>query len=134
MPLTEADLNASADLIKFMWEAVGNDVSVFTPEVMTTIPALLAQNFGQLTPDLQLIFANGQTSNQEIQAAWNQAGPDVRLAMAAQFQQALSVLMFGSGSAVSDSGPASGEGQSLNADIASNIAWNNSGAGDWSSR
>jgi len=32
MPPTEADLNASADLIKFMWEAVGNDVSIFTPK------------------------------------------------------------------------------------------------------
>ena len=134
MSATESDLKASAELIKFMWEVTGNDPSFFTPEVMAGIPALLAQNFAQLPPELQLVFANGQASNREIQQLWNQATPDVKLAMSVQFQQALSVLMFGSASTMTGSESGSGESQSLNADIASNIAWNNSGAGDWSSR
>jgi hypothetical protein len=130
----ENDLDASVDLIAFMWQTTGHAAESLTIEVCAVMRLLLAENFAQLPPELQLLFANGQANNNAIQTAWNMSNPLARLAMAQQFQQLLAVLGLVPGEAGSQSPSQTGSGQSLNADIAANIAWNSSGAGNWSSR
>jgi len=130
---TENDLDASVDLIAFMWQAAGYSAEGLTTEIRAVMRLLLAQNFAQLPPELQLLFANGQVSNNAIQAAWNMAAPLAKVVMAQQFQQLLTVLGLVPGKAESQSQSETGSGQSLNAEIASNIAWNSSRAGDWGS-
>ncbi|MFY9571270.1 MAG: hypothetical protein WAV20_07735 [Blastocatellia bacterium] len=131
---TEADLDGSAEMISFMWLAIGNDPSSVTTDGMTIVRTLLAQNFAQLPLELQMLFGNGQSSNSAIQTAWNSAQPMVRMMMAQQFQRLLAILgLVPAGGEAQWGGASCGE-QSLNSDIAANIAWKSSGAGDWSSR
>jgi hypothetical protein len=54
--------------------------------------------------------------------------------MVQQFQQLLTVLGLTPGAGEGQWGDAGNTETSLNADIASNSAWNSSGAGDWSAR
>jgi hypothetical protein len=128
--LNEADLDASVEMIAFMWVASGNDPSRVTPETGNIVRVLLAQAFRQLPPDLQMLFANGRENNRVVQATWSAADPFARAAMGQQFLQLLAVL----GLVQNGTAGAQGGGESPNAAIASNIAWNASGAGDWSSR
>src|SRR5205085_6902442 len=130
----DADLDASVELITFMWLATGNDPNSMTREALAVMRLLLAQNFNQLSPELQSLFANGRANNSAIQAEWQAADPMQRMAIAQQFQLVLAVLgLVPGGGGDGTSHESSGE-SATNADIASNIAWNNSGAGDWSSR
>lgn len=121
-------------MISFMWVAIGNDPSSVTSDGLTIVRTLLAQNFAQLPFELQMLFTNGRANNRTVKAAWNSAAPMVRMKMAEQFQQLLAVLGLVPGGGAAQWGEEAGGGQSLNADIASNIAWNSSGAGDWSAR
>jgi len=131
---TENDLGASVDLIAFMWQTTGYDAESLTTEIRAVMRLLLAQNFAQLPPELQLLIANGQVNNNAIRTAWNTATPLAKVVLAQQFQQLLAVLgLMPGGSGGQSDGDTSGE-QSLNAEIAANIAWNSSRAGDWSPR
>jgi hypothetical protein len=131
---TDADLDASVELITFMWLATGNDPASITNEAVAVMRMLLAQNFYQLPPELQTLFANGRANNQAIQAEWQAADPLQKMTIAQQFQLVLAVLGLVPGAASGGAGYESSGESATNADIASNIAWNNSGAGDWSSR
>jgi hypothetical protein len=130
----EADLDGSVEMLTFMWVATGNDRPNLTPEVRTVYRTMLAANFTQLPAELQALFANGRANNAAIQAEWNAAEPMARIALAQQFQQVLSVMGLVSGAGSDNSAETAGGGTATNADIASNIAWKQSGAGDWSSR
>lgn len=130
----DADLDASVQLIAFMWDGIAIDAATVTPEVLAIVRFALAQNFHQLPPDLQMLFANGRVNNKAIQAEWNAAEPGARLAMAQQFQQLLALLGLMPTGYAGQAPAEEASGQSLNVDIASNIAWNASGAGDWNSR
>ena len=129
---SDSDLDASADMLGFMSVAIGNDAAPVAPEVLAVVRALIGQNFAQLPLVLQLLFLNGKANNRCVQRAWKEASPELKLGLAQQFHQLLAMLGLAPGAV--QSGQGSSEGQSLNADIASNIAWNASGAGDWSSR
>lgn len=131
---TENDLEASVDLIAFMWEAIGQPAESLTPQVRALMRLALAQNFAQLPPELQLLFANGQVNNAAVRAAWQSAALPAKLVMAQQFQQLLAVLGLVPGETGGQPSGETNNDQSLNAETASNIAWNSSGAGDWSSR
>ena len=131
---TDADLDASVELITFMWLAAGNDPATVTAEARAVVRILLAQNFQQLSPDLQSLFANGRANNSAIQAEWNAADTMQKYVLAQQYQMVLAMLGLVPGAGGGGAGYESGGESATNADIASNIAWNLSGAGDWSSR
>jgi hypothetical protein len=131
---TDADLDASIELLSFMWLATGNDPASLTNEALTVMRLLLAQNFMQLPPELQTLFANGRANNSAIQNEWQAADPVQKFALAQQYQMLLNALGLGSGGAGRGADYDSSGDSATNADIASNIAWSKSGAGDWSSR
>src|SRR5213079_1425922 len=125
---SEADLDASVELITFMWLVTGNDPASITNASIAVMRMLLAQNFYQLPPELQTLFASGRANNQAIQAEWQAADPMQRMALAQQFQLVLAMLGLVPGAASGGAGYESSNDSATNADIASNIAWNNSGA------
>jgi hypothetical protein len=131
---SEADLDASVELLSFMWLAAGNDPSVITPVVLALVRERLTQNFGQLPLEFQTLFGNGQAANAAVQTEWAAATSEQQFALTQQYQQALSALGLGPAAAPEGVASDGSDGNSLNADIASNIAWKLSGAGDWSSR
>lgn len=90
--LSEADLDASLEMLYFMWVASGRDASLVTMESIAHVRASLVQSFSLFPPDVQLIFANAQQVYTALRAQWAQATPDQRLQMAEGFSSALDSL------------------------------------------
>jgi len=87
--LSEADLDATMELLYFMWVASGRDPNAATPEVVATLRQYLAQSFPALSPDLQYLMTNAEKVYGQMRNAWAQAGPDEQAVYAQQFGQAL---------------------------------------------
>ena len=87
--LSEADVDASLEMLYFMWVASGRDPQAATPEVLAQVRQYLVANFVQFPPDLQYLLANAEKVYGDMRNAWAQAGPAEQQAYAIQFAQAL---------------------------------------------
>jgi len=95
--LSEADLDATMELLYFMWVASGRDPNAATPEVVATLRQYLAQSFPALSPDLQYLMTNAEKVYGQMRNAWAQAGPDEQAVYAQQFGQALDAFGLSEG-------------------------------------
>lgn len=90
--MTEADLEASMEMLYFMWVASGRDASLVTPEATATVRMAIVQNFATFPAQVQLIFANAQQVYASLRGQWAQASAQQRAMMAQQFAVSLDQL------------------------------------------
>lgn len=129
--ITEGDLDATLEMLYFMWVAAGRDASDVTMDDVAKIRTMIVQQLPQMDPQLQLLIANAPKIYAGIRQQWQAAPPAQRLVMAQQFGAALDEWGIGAQSSFQQSsGGGSGE-YSMNAQIAQNTAWN--AAKTWSS-
>src|SRR5258707_7446246 len=86
------DLDASLQMLVFMWLATGNDAAAVTLDGLATIRALIAQGYAQLPLEIQMLFRNGATNFGEIRSDWEAADPATRMYLAQKYQQLLTTL------------------------------------------
>jgi hypothetical protein len=87
-----ADLDASMEMLYFMWVAAGRDPRLVTPEAVITVRAAIAQNFYAFAPQLQYWFANGQKMYDAMRGEYAQAGRLKKLKLAFQYSGTLDQL------------------------------------------
>ena len=134
-PLKAEDLDASLQMLVFMWLASGNDAGAVTPEGLATIRTLIAQGYPQLPLEIQMLFRNGTLNFGEIRSDWEAADPSMRIFLAQKYQQLLNTLGLNPQTAAAPpASQATANDGSLISDLVSNAAWMKSGAGNWSSR
>lgn len=90
--MTMADLDASLEMLYFMWVAAGRDPSVVTPQTVQMVRAAIIQNFPTFPQQVQLIFANAQKFYASLRSEWANASPGKRMQMAVAFSSALDQL------------------------------------------
>jgi hypothetical protein len=90
--MTEADLDASLEMLYFMWVAAGRDAALVTPETTAQVRMLIVQNFPTFPTEVQLIFANGQKVYSSLRGQWASASVAQRRALARQFATSLDQL------------------------------------------
>ncbi len=90
--MTEADLDASLEMLYFMWVAAGRDAALVTPETVAQVRMLIVQNFPTFPTEVQLIFANGQKVYSSLRGQWASASVAQRRALARQFATSLDQL------------------------------------------
>ncbi len=90
--MSQADLDASLEMLYFMWVAAGRDASLVTPESSAAVRAAIVGNFATFPPQVQLIFANGQKVYSSLRGQWAQATQGQRVQMAKQFAASLDQL------------------------------------------
>ncbi len=131
--ITEGDLDATMEMLYFMWVGAGRDASDVTMEDIIKIRTQIIQGLPQMEPQLQLLIANAPKIYAAIRQQWQAASPAQRLAMAQQFSAALDEWGIGAASSFdqSNGGGGGSGGYSMNAQIAQNTAWN--AAKTWSS-
>lgn len=121
--ITEGDLDATMEMLYFMWVAAGRDASDVTMDDINKIRNQIVQGLPEMDPQLQLLIANAPKVYAGIRQQWAAASGAQRLAMAQQFSGALDEWGIGAQSSFQQSSGGT-TGSSLNADIAQNIAWN----------
>lgn len=130
--VSEADLDATLEMLYFMWVASGRSAADVTPEDVMKIRQEIITGFGELSPDVQLVIANAQKVYAGLRQQWQSATPAQRLALSQQFGAALDALGLKEGGSFEEvSGGSGGGGGSDLAAIAQNTAWN--AAKTWSS-
>lgn len=107
--MSQADLDASLEMLYFMWVASGRDASLVTPESTAVVRAAIVTNFATFPQQVQLIFANGQKVYSSLRGQWAQATQAQRVQMAKQFaisldQLGLTVPSRGGGDRISAGG------------------------------
>lgn len=90
--MTEADLEASLEMLYFMWVSCGRDASLVTPETIAHVRMLIVQNFPTFPAEVQYIFANAQKVYSSLRGQWAQATPAARMQMAQSFATSLDQL------------------------------------------
>jgi hypothetical protein len=90
--MTEADLEASLEMLYFMWVAAGRDAALVTPDAVAMVRQLIVQNFPTFPPQVQLMFANGQKVYAAVRGQWAQASQGQRVQLARQFSISLDQL------------------------------------------
>jgi hypothetical protein len=90
--MTEADLDASMEMLYFMWVAAGRDAALVTPETVAQVRMLIVQNFPTFPQQVQLMFANGQKVYSALRGQWAQASQGQRVQLARQFAVSLDQL------------------------------------------
>lgn len=129
--ITEGDLDATMEMLYFMWVGAGRDASDVTMDDVIKIRNQIVQGLPEMDPQLQLLIANAPKVYAGLRQQWQAASGAQRLAMAQQFGAALDEWGIGAQSSFEQSsGGGSGE-YSMNAQIAQNTAWN--AAKTWSS-
>ncbi len=124
--LTEADLDASMEMLYFMWVTSGRPAEDATPEAIALIRQSIAVNFARMDPRGQYLFANAEAIYGRMRAAWAVASQEERVAYGRQFASALdemglTVEQHNTGSSWNNTGKS---GNSLNAELAQVTAWN----------
>ena len=90
--MTEADLEASLEMLYFMWVACGRDAALVTAESVAQVRVLIVQGFAGFPAQVQYVFANAQKVYSSLRGQWAQATPAVRAQMAQQFSSSLDQL------------------------------------------
>lgn len=131
--ITEGDIDATMEMLYFMWVGAGRDASDVTMDDILKIRAQIVEGLPSMDAQLQLLIANAPKVYAAIRQQWQAAAPAQRLAMAQQFGAALDEWGIGASSSFNESnGGGGGSGEySMNAQIAQNTAWN--AAKTWSS-
>jgi len=91
---SQADLEASLEMLYFMWVASGRDASLVTADTVAQVQASLVQGYATFPPDLQYVLANAQQIYAGLRSQWESAGAMQRLQMAQVFGQQLDALGF----------------------------------------
>jgi hypothetical protein len=139
---TQADLEATLEMLYFMWVASGRDASLVTADAVATVRHAIVTGFDRFPAQLQYTFCNAEKVYASLRGAWQNASPQERAAMAAQFGRELDWLGLtvpqprssggGGGSAWSNMG---GESEaSLRAQTAANYAYLSANSGTFSGR
>jgi hypothetical protein len=90
--MSVADLDASIEMLYFMWVAAGRDPRLVTLEGVAVIRVIFLQRFAQLPPDLQYALANAQKIYAGLRALWYTGDARQRAVLARSFGQELDGL------------------------------------------
>jgi hypothetical protein len=90
--MSVADLDASIELLYFMWVAAGRDPELVTLEGVAMIRDHFLQHFTELPADLQYALANGQKIYAGLRVLWYTGDARQRQTMARNFSQELNDL------------------------------------------
>jgi hypothetical protein len=114
--LSEPDLDASVDLLAFMWVQLGNDPSSVRPQERLLVRVAISQNFPHLPPETQLLLAHGRINYVTQKAEWEEADPATRSQLQEHYRAVLTILgLIGGGST-----PPLGSGKGSTAPISNN--------------
>lgn len=133
---TSADLEASLELLYFMWVASGRDASLVTPQAIAQVRQALVVNFDKFSPDFQYVLCNAEKVYAQVRGAYQNADATTRAANAQQFGKALNDLGLTipkkGGSAWDDC--ANMSESELRAQTAANYAWSSVNSTSFSGR
>jgi hypothetical protein len=87
--LTRSALDASAEMLAFLWIAAGRKADALTPETVADLRDTIEYQFPRLPADTQYLFANAEPIYAGLRHAWKAASPDQRAAYAKSFANAL---------------------------------------------
>lgn len=90
--ISVADLDASMELLYFMWVAAGRAPQLVTLENVALIRAHFLNHFAELPPDMQYALANAQKIYAGLRVLWYTGGPQQRATMSRNFNQELNAL------------------------------------------
>jgi hypothetical protein len=90
--MSVADLDASIEMLYFMWVAAGRNPQLVTLPGVALIRALFLQNFAQLPPELQYALANAQKIYAGLRVLWYTGDVQRRTALAHGFSEQLDGL------------------------------------------
>lgn len=90
--MSVADLDASMELLYFMWVAAGRDPELVALEDVAAIRTYFIQNFAMLPGDMQYALANGQKIYAGLRVLWYTGDQRRRAAMARDFNAELTAL------------------------------------------
>ena len=125
--ISEGDIDATMEMLYFMWVAAGRPAEDATPEAVMQIRMQIIQALPTMDPQLQLMIANAPKIYAGLRQQWAAGSLEQRLAYAQQFEACLTEWGIGaSGFEQSGGGGGGGGGgeNSMNAQIAMNTAWN----------
>lgn len=129
--ISEGDVDATMEMLFFMWVASGRPAEEATPEAVMTIRNQIIQGLPEMDPQLQMLIANAPKIYAGLRQQWAGSTMEQRLMMSQQFGQCLTEWGIGtSGFEQSGGGGGGGGENSMNAQIAMNTAWNS--AKTWS--
>jgi hypothetical protein len=87
--MSRADLEASLELLAFIWLAAGRDVAAVTAEAMQPLRGYLAAEYASLPLELQYLLANAEPVYGDMRVAWALSEAEAHTALAQDFSQAL---------------------------------------------
>ncbi len=90
--MSVADLDASVEMLYFMWVASGRDPNLVTLEGVAAIREIFLHRFAELPPDLQYALANAQKIYAGLRVLWYTGDGQRRSALARSFGQQLDGL------------------------------------------
>jgi hypothetical protein len=90
--MSVADLDASMELLYFMWVAAGRAPELVTLENVALIRAHFLNHFAALPPDMQYALANAQKIYAGLRVLWYTGGAPQRATMSRNFNQELNAL------------------------------------------
>lgn len=122
--ITEADVEATLEMLYFMWVAAGRDAGDVTAEDVQRIRSNIYQELPEMDPQLQLVIANAQKIYAGMRQQWMSATPEQRLMLGGQYGHALDSFGLPEGGVTESAGGGGGGGGSDLAAIAQNTAWN----------
>ena len=93
--MSVADLDASMELLYFMWVAAGRAPELVTLENVALIRAHFLNHFAELPPDMQYALANAQKIYAGLRVLWYTGGGPQRATMSRNFNQELNALGLG---------------------------------------
>jgi hypothetical protein len=90
--LTRASLDASAEMIVFLWVAAGRKAGGLTPDDLANLRDSIEVQFPRMAADYQYLFANAERLYAGVRATWKSAAPDRRASLAKEFAASLDAL------------------------------------------
>lgn len=121
--VTQADIDATIEMLYFMWVASGRDPNDVTPADIVKLKTSIVREYATFDPEVQMVIANAPKVYAAIRQAWQSATPAQRAQLAKQFSNSLNSLGLTNGGGFESSGGGGGGGSDLAA-IAQNTAWN----------
>lgn len=121
--ISEADIDATLEMLYFMWVAAGRDASDVTPEDVMRIRNNIIQELPEMDPQLQLVIANAPKVYAGMRQMWQSATLEQRVMLSQQYGGALDQMGLKEGGSFEQSSGGGGNGETLAA-IAQNTAWN----------
>lgn len=121
--VSQADIEATLEMLYFMWVAAGRDASDVTQADIIKVRQSIVRDFATFDSQTQLVICNAQKVYAAIRQQWQSATPQQRLAISRQFSSSLDSLGLKEGGSFQQSSGGGSDGSTLAA-IAQNTAWN----------